>query len=202
MIKTIALCLLAPTTSLVEAFASTSLGQHRNGHLLFASSLDVGLSNIPNDEAGDLQVVEVDPGAINKSNGESAHGDSLPENMLKLPRHPHEAVNEILEETEHLIQSMHLHSKHVDGRANRMEKTQEKESSRGHNEIFANTYVDLGQVETVGFDYDYTLVTYTEELLELIYDMALKRLVHDRHYPLEMLDAGMVFDPFFSIRGK
>jgi hypothetical protein len=54
----------------------------------------------------------------------------------------------------------------------------------------------------VGFDYDYTLVTYTEELLELIYDTALKRLVHDRHYPLEMLEAGLKFDPRFSIRGK
>jgi hypothetical protein len=39
-------------------------------------------------------------------------------------------------------------------------------------------------------------------LLNLIYDMALKRLVLDRQYPLEMLDAGLKFDPFFSIRGK
>lgn len=53
----------------------------------------------------------------------------------------------------------------------------------------------------VGFDFDYTLVTYTEELLELIYDMALKRLVSDRQYPTEMLEAGLHFDPFFSIRG-
>jgi len=52
-----------------------------------------------------------------------------------------------------------------------------------------------------GFDYDYTIVTYTDELLELLYDMALKRLVSDRQYPTEMLDAGLQFDPFFSIRG-
>jgi HAD superfamily 5'-nucleotidase-like hydrolase len=51
------------------------------------------------------------------------------------------------------------------------------------------------------FDYDYTLVTYTVELLDLIYDKALQRLVHDQQYPLEMLDAGLKFDPYFSIRG-
>ena len=45
-----------------------------------------------------------------------------------------------------------------------------------HERVFANSYVDLGKVDTVGFDYDYTLVTYTEELLELIYDMALKTI--------------------------
>ena len=31
--------------------------------------------------------------------------------------------------------------------------------------------------------------------------MALKRLVNDRHYPQEMLDEGLQFDPFFSVRG-
>jgi HAD superfamily 5'-nucleotidase-like hydrolase len=61
--------------------------------------------------------------------------------------------------------------------------------------------VDLGKVDTVGFDYDYTLVTYTEELLELIYDMALKRLVQDRQYPMEMLTSGLCFNPRFPIRG-
>lgn len=53
----------------------------------------------------------------------------------------------------------------------------------------------------IGFDYDYTLVTYTDELLELIYQKALNRLITDRHYPTEMLDAGMKYDPYFSIRG-
>lgn len=31
--------------------------------------------------------------------------------------------------------------------------------------------------------------------------MALKRLVNDRHYPMELLESGFKFDPFFSIRG-
>jgi len=67
--------------------------------------------------------------------------------------------------------------------------------------VYANSYVDLGKVDTVGFDYDYTLVTYTQQLLELIYDMALKRLVEEKEYPREMLESGLRFDPFFSIRG-
>ena len=68
--------------------------------------------------------------------------------------------------------------------------------------VYANSYVDLGKVNTVGFDYDYTLVTYTESLLELIYDMALKRLVEEKEYPREMMECGLKFDPLFSIRGE
>ena len=67
--------------------------------------------------------------------------------------------------------------------------------------VYANSYVDMGKVDTVGFDFDYTLVTYTAELLSLIYDMSLKRLVEEKEYPREMLLAGLKFDPFFSIRG-
>lgn len=157
-----------------------------------ASSLDVDISNLPDDS------IETDaPSAATPQTGD----DSLPTSMLTLPRHPHKGVDEILVETEKLIKNMHKHSKKVDFR----EKAQWIHAKSGDggpdDAIFANTYVDLGQVDTVGFDYDYTLVTYTEELLELIYDMALKRLVNDRQYPLEMLDASLGYDPFFSIRG-
>jgi HAD superfamily 5'-nucleotidase-like hydrolase len=44
-------------------------------------------------------------------------------------------------------------------------------------------------------------VTYTDELLELIYEKALQRLVVGRQYPAEMLDSNLKYDPFFSIRG-
>ncbi|KAL3782877.1 hypothetical protein ACHAW5_004007 [Stephanodiscus triporus] len=81
-------------------------------------------------------------------------------------------------------------------------KNQNGGSLRGHDDaIFANTYVDLGKVDAMGFDYDYTLVTCRKELLELMYDMALKRMVHERQYSLEMLDIGLPFNPFFSICG-
>jgi hypothetical protein len=150
-----------------------------------ASSLDVDISNLS----------DATDGATN-----GTEDDSLPKHMLHLPRHPHEGVNEILVETEHLIQSMHTHTKKVDRKA--VKESSTMKTSGAHDAIFANTYVDLGKVDTVGFDYDYTLVTYTEELLNLIYEMALQRLVIDRQYPLEMLEAGLKFDPFFSIRGK
>lgn len=116
---------------------------------------------------------------------------------LTLPRHSHEGVNDILLNTEKVIRQLHVHSKQI------QQKTIEaaKETGRSLEKVYANNYVDLGKVDTVGFDFDYTLVTYSEELLELIYDMALNRLVTSRQYPEEMLDSGLSFDPFFSIRG-
>lgn len=152
--------------------------------VLKASSLDVGITNLPG----------------NSTELSAVNDDSLPEAMLVLPRHSSEDVNKILKETEHLIRNMHKHSKKVEPKK-KLKGTKVRDDGGPYDAIFANTYVDLGKVDTVGFDYDYTLVTYTDELLELIYDMALKRLVHDRNYPLEMLDAGLAFDPFFSIRG-
>jgi hypothetical protein len=122
----------------------------------------------------------------------------LPESLMALPRHSHAGVNDILVKTEATIKALHKHSQRLETNLKTMS---DDNTGPCHEKVFANSYVDLGKVETVGFDYDYTLVTYTEELLELIYDMALKRLVHDRQYPLEMLDAGLKFNPRFSIRG-
>lgn len=92
--------------------------------------------------------------------------------------------------------------KHASLRQTRLVTMQDDNTGPCHEKVFSNSYVDLGKVDTVGFDYDYTLVTYTEELLDLIYDMALKRLVKDRQYPLEMLHCHLQFNPRFSIRGK
>jgi HAD superfamily 5'-nucleotidase-like hydrolase len=67
---------------------------------------------------------------------------------------------------------------------------------------FVRPFVDLDFHNSVGFDFDYTLVTYTDELLELIYEKALQRLVADRQYPIEMTESGLLkYDPLFSIRG-
>ena len=108
----------------------------------------------------------------------------LAESYLTLPRHSHKGVNEILLNTERAIRQLHKHSRQI------QQKTIEaaKEAGREHERVYANNYVDLGKVDTVGFDFDYTLVTYSEELLDLIYDMALNRLVTSRQYPLEMLE--------------
>ena len=124
---------------------------------------------------------------------------ALEDDMLTLPRHSNEGVNEILENAEEVIWALHEHSKSMAGYEDeeKLAKWQRKHDEK----IYANTYVDMAKVGVVGFDYDYTLVTYTESLLHLIYDKALQRLVNDRQYPAEMLEAGLKFDPFFSIRG-
>lgn len=160
---------------------------------------------------------------------------------LTLPRHSHLGVNTILEKTEGVLRALHRHSKKVQND----HIAAAKEAGLRHEVVYANTYVDLGKINVIGyvrdsclfdlpistasgskhallntfgsyhsliyvprlthahrFDFDYTLVTYTEQLLELIYDMALKRLVKDRQYPSDMLgNSRLKFDPFFSIRG-
>lgn len=176
-----------------------------------ASSLDVDISNdsYNSDEVnGTLWRAETGVGSAVATVVET--DASLPDTMLELPRHAHnDGVNKILLEIEHSIQTMHMDSKVVDAKnvKRSMTPTADTDPDDGdamsqRDAIFANTYVDLGKVDTVGFDYDYTLVHYTDELLELLYDMALKRLVNDRHYPLEMLESGLCYDPFFSIRGE
>eukprot|EP00580_Thalassiosira_gravida_P001274 CAMPEP_0201603514 /NCGR_PEP_ID=MMETSP0492-20130828/3931_1 /ASSEMBLY_ACC=CAM_ASM_000837 /TAXON_ID=420259 /ORGANISM="Thalassiosira gravida, Strain GMp14c1" /LENGTH=612 /DNA_ID=CAMNT_0048067309 /DNA_START=101 /DNA_END=1939 /DNA_ORIENTATION=+ len=131
--------------------------------------------------------------------------------MTTLPRHPqNDDANDILAQTERALRSMQenvLFSASVDdAETNEAEFVREDDNGgRGEVEegesVYANSYVDLGKVDTVGFDFDYTLVTYRKELLRLIYDMSLKRLVEEKEYPREMLTSGLRFDPFFSIRG-
>jgi hypothetical protein len=184
-----ALIVLATAVRPILAFVPISRARPAMQQLQ-TSSLGIEFSNVSN--------ITTDKG-LSSDTTDGDESDSLPLSMLELPRHPHKGVNEILIETERLLDSMHTHSKRVD--MNTIKRSSQNQTGGAHDAIFSNTYVDLGKVDTVGFDYDYTLVTYTDELLELIYDMALKRLVHDRYYPTEMLDAGLKFDPFFSIRG-
>jgi hypothetical protein len=119
--------------------------------------------------------------------------------MTTLPRHPtNTESNEILGATQKALRSMQEELMLLDDGDYCEEIPLEIEQES----VYANSYVDLGKVDTVGFDYDYTLVTYTKQLLKLIYDMALNRLVEEKEYPREMLDCGLRFDPFFCIRGK
>ena len=125
--------------------------------------------------------------------------------LVNLPRHPsNEAANTILIATEKAIRSMQKCELDADKLLNTEQPTEEEEIpiSAEKESVYANSYVDLSKVSTLGFDYDYTLVTYTQELLSLIYDMALRRLVEEKEYPREMLESGLKFDPFFSIRGE
>ncbi len=125
-----------------------------------------------------------------------------------LPRHEtNKDINDILTKTETAILKLYENSIEIECTKNSEDCIEEDEMNDNDiaqvEKVYANSYVDLGKVDTVGFDYDYTLVTYKDELLDLIYDMTLNRLVKDYEYPLEMLDpqSNLKFDPYFSIRG-
>ena len=144
--------------------------------------------------------VSIDPIEEATNSSPSTNGE-LSNAFTTLPRHSiNQDVNDSLEKIEQTVRRLYKES--IDIR-NEIESSHvfEEDPVSESDKVYANSYVDLGKVEIVGFDYDYTLVTYRKELLRLIYDMALKRLVNDFQYPDEMLDAGMKFDPKFSVRG-
>jgi FMN phosphatase YigB (HAD superfamily) len=124
--------------------------------------------------------------------------NSLPAELMNVPRHSHSKVNLVLEKTDYILRKLHKHSKSIH---NYQHIQKAKEAGQLHETIYAQSYVDLGKIDVIGFDFDYTLVTYTDELLELIYEMVIHRLVTDRQYPLEIQSCNLQYDPFFSIRG-
>ena len=67
------------------------------------------------------------------------------------------------------------------------------------NGVFANCDLFLGDIDTYGFDLDFTCVTYTEALHTFLYDTALNTLVEKLRYPVGM--AGLRYDPSFPSRG-
>ena len=125
----------------------------------------------------------------------------MEEKLFALPTHTNKDVDAVIRYTETSLKGLHQHSLKMEATAP-YTMGESDLTGGGHEIIFANSYTDLGKIDIVGFDYDYTLVTYKEEMLGLIYDMSLKRLVMERQYPFQMLDdKKMKFDPRFSIRG-
>lgn len=74
-----------------------------------------------------------------------------------------------------------------------------KESNPNKNMIYANNYLNYGDLKVIGFDLDYTLVSYTVELQTLIYNLARDVLVSAYGYPKDL--SAIQFDPKFAIRG-
>lgn len=74
-----------------------------------------------------------------------------------------------------------------------------KESTPNKNMIYANNYLNYGDLKVIGFDLDYTLVSYTVELQTLIYNLARDVLVSAYGYPSDL--SSIQFDPKFAIRG-
>ena len=65
--------------------------------------------------------------------------------------------------------------------------------------IFANNYLNFEDINVIGFDLDYTLVTYTNSLQELIYNMARDSLVTSAGFPESLRNCK--YDPTFPVRG-
>ncbi|KAK6962873.1 5p-nucleotidase domain-containing protein 3 [Biomphalaria glabrata] len=65
--------------------------------------------------------------------------------------------------------------------------------------IFANNELSLSDIEVYGFDYDYTLATYTPRLHELIFTLGKEALVEKLKYPKAILD--LKYDSDFAVRG-
>ena len=69
-----------------------------------------------------------------------------------------------------------------------------------HERIFTTRTLNFNAIKVVGFDMDYTLVVYKDEVLEeLIYRLTVERLVDEMGYPKEIRD--LSFDPKRVIRG-
>jgi HAD superfamily 5'-nucleotidase-like hydrolase len=65
--------------------------------------------------------------------------------------------------------------------------------------VFANNHINLSSISVIGFDLDYTLVPYTEELQHLIFTMARDLLVSSYDYPVDLKTC--IFEPSFAVRG-
>ena len=65
--------------------------------------------------------------------------------------------------------------------------------------VFSNAEVRLGNLDVVGFDYDFTLVSYTHAVQNLVYEKAKNFLCNELSYPAEL--SASKFDSSFCIRG-
>jgi HAD superfamily 5'-nucleotidase-like hydrolase len=81
----------------------------------------------------------------------------------------------------------------------KLEESFRSTTSPQKSRVFANNYLNLGDIDAIGFDLDYTLVPYTVELQNLIFTLARDTLVSAYDYPNELKTC--FFDPEFAIRG-
>lgn len=124
--------------------------------------------------------------------------------LCALPRHPtNEDVNKILHRAENVIlkvQSGEFMPK-LQPPSRRGNLRTDGNQIGTEDQIYANSHVDFSQTKVVGFDYDYTLVSYKVDLLHLIYDMAKDDLIKRFGYPAELTEELPGYDPGFAIRG-
>ncbi|KAK5577614.1 hypothetical protein RB653_002557 [Dictyostelium firmibasis] len=66
-------------------------------------------------------------------------------------------------------------------------------------DVFINSELKLEEIDVFGFDYDYTLANYGDQVQHLIYDLAMSHLVDEQKYPMALKE--IKYDPTFAIRG-
>lgn len=66
--------------------------------------------------------------------------------------------------------------------------------------IFANNELSLRYIEVYGFDYDYTLASYSDALHDLIYDLAVDVLIN--HYGVSLQHPTPLTHPYLPIFAK
>ena len=77
--------------------------------------------------------------------------------------------------------------------------TRTRSARAASRKVYANAEVNLDKIDVFGFDYDYTLATYTSEVQHLIYEIAKGYLLERLRYPSALEES--VYDPNFCIRG-
>lgn len=67
-------------------------------------------------------------------------------------------------------------------------------------QVWANRDVNLGEIDAIGFDMDYTLALYNQEAMDqLASTLTLERLIRERGYPDDIQH--LTYDPTFPMRG-
>lgn len=67
------------------------------------------------------------------------------------------------------------------------------------NGVFANNEISLSEINVYGFDYDYTLATYTDDLHHVLYDLGKESLIKNHKYPEGI--RGQSYNPEYVLRG-
>lgn len=108
--------------------------------------------------------------------------------------HPHPRINRLLREYLAKMEEGPPTSNSLQPPGQAQQKLPRKDR------IFVNNAINLGKVDVLGWDYDYTLVSYTDKMEGLIYSMAKDYLVENSGYPAE-IKTRRTYDPHFAIRG-
>ncbi|EFA82296.1 5'-nucleotidase [Heterostelium album PN500] len=66
-------------------------------------------------------------------------------------------------------------------------------------DVFINSELKLSEIQVFGFDYDYTLANYSDQVQHLIYELSINYLVDELKYPTALKD--LKYDASFAIRG-